>query len=54
MTEIPLCYYCRKSIEVKENEYVITNKEKVDGDTDRYIYAHVKCQNEKGTHGYGL
>jgi len=48
MPEIPLCYYCRKSIDLAKDGYAVINKEEVEGDKEKYKYAHVACQDKRG------
>ncbi len=47
MAEHQICIHCRKPINLQTDDYVITNKDKVQYDNE-WRYAHVKCQQEKG------
>jgi hypothetical protein len=43
--EIPLCIYCRKSIDRDIEDYVVTNKGEVADESD-WLYAHRDCHDE--------
>jgi hypothetical protein len=45
MPEIPLCIYCRKSVDLDVQDYVITNKNETD-DRREWEYAHLNCHDE--------
>ena len=45
MPEIPLCIYCRKSISLEFDDYVIPNKADTP-ERDDWEYAHLECHNK--------
>ena len=47
MPEVQICVHCRKPVDPDKDDYVITNKDKVKYD-NQWLYAHAKCQKEKG------
>lgn len=43
MPEIPVCIHCRKPVNQKTQDYVVTNKEEYE---EKWKYAHAQCQEE--------
>ena len=51
MPEVPICTYCKKSINTANDYYVVTNKDDADSQ-DEWIYAHLECH-DKAIEKYG-
>ena len=45
MPETYICIHCRKPIDQEDDEWVVTNKDRVRYE-DKWLYAHASCQKE--------
>lgn len=48
MPEKSICIHCRRPIDPDEEDYVVTNKDKVKYE-NQWLYAHVECQAKNPT-----